>query len=314
METNKPAQGSRFLNFFMAFCALIGAAATIGSFVLVWWIWHYPTPAHSPSIGEGVLMSGYWWQTVILSASLLIFVGAQIAIARIIGKKRRAAEISRAEAAESALGKCQTDLAQITAEVVATRKEAGDANKRANDEKNSKDETYNLLHARERQISQYAWLMNMANEQRRDLSAHVEVTSVHPRSVKLTDLRCVTVTLHITNLSVFDITINPKHVAGHFSFNGKPYRDPVFDVTETRYRVLNLKPRAKGIVTIEQPLLETETEAIRYRLKDATAEFWLGGLIIPITIENLHGPPINLRIGVELESVLLSTFLIKDGE
>jgi hypothetical protein len=169
--------------------------------------------------------------------------------------------------------------------------EASEAHKRANEEKGSKDSIYAMFQEKEHRLSDLNWLIKLAEDQVSQLSDHLSVEIViDPQcgELQLTgkDL-CVLLVVWITNQSVFEIAIEEKKIRGQFSLSRVAFKEKAEQlIDDFRAPLHNLKPRQREMIIIEQPLRAFEAEKIQRCLDDPDAKFWVGGVRIPISINN----------------------------
>jgi len=169
--------------------------------------------------------------------------------------------------------------------------EAREASLRENDIRGQRDGLSKLYDESKREVADLAWLRRLEEDQAKDISEHVKATlATYPQSGELElvgDQLCIIVGLSIRNESVFDITIRPQDIAGQFSLNRVPMKEPAgVLIDDFRQQIENLKPMQKGWLVLEQPLREFEVEKINRCLGDDDAKFWIGGMIIPISVNN----------------------------
>ena len=204
----------------------------------------------------------------------------------------------------------------IEGDLETARHEAKQANLRANEEINQKNEFARLYHESERKLDDFLWLRNIADTQAKNISEHVKATVItypHTGSLVLSgeDHLRVTVGLVIRNESVFDITIRPQDVSGHLSFKNQLLKEPAsLLIDDFRDSIDNLKPMQSGVLVLEQLFRQAEAETITKSVGDNNAYFWIGNLAILISVGNttLQVEPKRLRITAEAEKILLTSF------
>jgi hypothetical protein len=201
---------------------------------------------------------------------------------------------------ECQLKESEKQLLGVRAQCTAAQHDAKQGHLRAKDQANQKDEFYELYKKSERRLADWAFLIKHTEDQARAISDFVVITKITPTRFNLDsgDDRVVGVTLQILNNSVFDITINPKNIKGHFHFENKPRKEPVHvPIDADHLPVEKLKPKQAATLYIEQPLRTSEAERINEA--DDQTSFWLGSLSIPITIENAP-PEVTFKQDVDM--------------
>jgi hypothetical protein len=179
----------------------------------------------------------------------------------------------------------------MSEELRAAQHEAKQANLRTNELRGTNESLLELKREAERKLADLKWLTKLAEDQAVQLSDHIRVevaTYPHCGEMQLSgkDL-CVLLGLSIKNESVFEIAIEEKKITGQFSLNNVAFREKADQLIDTfRAPLRNLKPQQKEMIVIEQPLREFEAEKIKRCLEDPDAKFWIGGVRVPISINN----------------------------
>jgi len=194
--------------------------------------------------------------------------------------------------------------------------EASEAHKRANEQENSKEGLLSLYREAEAKIAEWKPLHDLAKKQAEAISDYVVITNITPTRLSLDSSadRVVGVTLQILNNSVFDITISPAKVKGCFRFENKPRKEPVHvPIDADHLPIEKLRPQQPATLYIEQPLLTHEAERISEVADEKS--FWLGGLSIPITIENVplevkFTQDVDMRIPPHLADIPVLHFVL----
>jgi hypothetical protein len=122
---------------------------------------------------------------------------------------------------------------------------------------------------------------------------------------------CVTVGVAVTNESVFDITIRPQDVTGHFSFKNQLLKEPANVLIDSfRDPIENLKPMETRVLVLEQLFRQAEAETITKCFGDNNAHFWIGDLAVLISVGNVAQPvnPKPLKITAEADKIPLTNF------
>lgn len=168
--------------------------------------------------------------------------------------------------ANSAFRDMEEQVGDLRGHLTASEHSAKQANLRALQEINQKDEFYKLHKESERKLAELAWLSNRANEQAKDISAHVVIKKVKLCALNLTaSPRHIIVALTIRNESIFDITIQAKKLTGCIFFNNKSREESARIQEKHRSAIENLEPKQEEILVVEQPLLKSEAETLPRR-------------------------------------------------
>ena len=272
----------------------LAALSNIAAFVLyvIWFaytIWVASAPATNQSLpiyDRGIQVRNVVASIVIigflLSAAIINLLAAFMSRRKL---KTQVAELTTTNeklakdlsTANSAFRDMEEQVEKLRGHLTASEHNAKQANLRALQEIKQKDEFYKLHKESERKLAELAWLSKRANEQAKDISAHVVIKKVKLCALNLTaSPRCIIVALTIRNESIFDITIRAKKLTGCIFFNNKS-REESARIQEThRSAIENLEPKQEEILVVEQPLLKSEAETITEALDDANARFWLG--------------------------------------
>jgi hypothetical protein len=162
---------------------------------------------------------------------------------------------------------------------------------RADSEARDKGFERELKERAENRLNELDSLIRLAGDQAQHLSDHISVeivTDPQCGELQLTgnDL-CVLLVVGITNQSVFEIAIEEKKIRGQFSLSRVAFKEKAEQlIDDFRAPLHNLKPKQREFIIIEQPLRTFEAEKIQRCLDDPDAKFWVGGVRIPISINN----------------------------
>jgi hypothetical protein len=206
----------------------------------------------------------------------------------------------------SELAEAKPQIESLKIELAQVKKDADNANKRAKFETNQREEFIKAYHEASRKLADLEWLRLIAVDQAKNISEHVKVGAVTELYKLCIDKapRRVLITLRIKNESVFDVAI-AKTISGRLHHSVALNEPARLLIDSDHPAIENLKPDQEAMLTVEQPLLESEGETIRDLIEDADTKFWLGNLSIPILItpDYLEGKTRILTINSEIEHV-----------
>lgn len=215
-------------------------------------------------------------------------------------------KIDESEAA-SEIEQLRAQIVAINGELATAKNDTENANKRANYETSQRDEFINRYNEVSRKLADLEWLRLMAENQVKHMSEHIKVTAITELYKLMIGKapRRVTVTLRIRNESVFDVAII-KPMTGCLYYRTVALSEPAHLLIDRDHPLIeDLKPSEEALLTIEQPIRQTEAETINEFMEDTDTRFWLGNLRIPISItpDFSDGKPHTLIMNSEIEHV-----------
>lgn len=177
------------------------------------------------------------------------------------------------------------------------------ANLRANQETNQREEFWRLYNESERKLGDLRWLEGRMKHQAENLDTWVRIKKANRVKLQLTKTpRMIVLALWVKNESIFTVTFNLKEMTGCLQFKGHSLRDPVRLPTRSN-PIEDLEPGASIEIILEQPLLQSEAETILDSRQngDPNAIFSLGDLNIPISVRNIAQPVETQRLKIHSE-------------
>jgi hypothetical protein len=304
MDSNEAAnlaniETARLTRWLLRLTVVLVVLTVIAICLMAWPLLYPPNPLQPPTTGfGGDLMVKGWTPVIVLGTALLVAAVSLIIVAFRQWKNKQLA-VQVADLAR--------DLATARKGAKESERSAKEAQLRANEEKNQKDNAYDMYRECERLFSTFAWLHQVASDQAPILGDElVKTIEVRPYGLELTKApRRVIVELVVKNESVFDVTLNTADAKGCLFFNTIPQTEPSLITLNPREPI---KPNQTGTLFIEQPLLKSEAETILEAAEDS--HFWLGNLKIPILVEGI--PQViksqELRIREHVEKLPLNNF------
>ena len=185
---------------------------------------------------------------------------------------------------------------------------------RENEQRNQKENVLTELRKRDDDLAELKTLSDMRQQQAENIKDHVIITAVNPVELTLESNENsgpgITLTIHIRNESLYNITIPREDVQGCLAFTEQPLQEAVIVVRDAWTEPIeNLRPLAPASIVLRQPLRGFEVERIK-SLPDG--HFRLAPLRIPITVVNSQYkiPVKNLRIMPEFDHLPVNAFCV----